>query len=100
MASLIPLVCLLPILLLFAYLFSDQLIQRILIFAVVGIILYYLHAYRYFRLKDPDRLQSEKYQIAIAHIDTLTAKDSLAPINFNHLGQQSFNPLKKGESNT
>jgi len=62
--ALTPVIALVALLLLAAFGFrADASVKELLVRMVLGLVILFGAAYVYFAIRDPDRLQSEKYQI-------------------------------------
>ena len=102
MGPLVPLLCLVPVILFFAWLFESVLVIGVplvsiaLVLATLVIIFMYLFHYAAFAKHDPDRLQSEKYRYETAMMQMIAGKDLPWPISANSalLKEPMENPVK------
>ena len=99
MGPLIPVLLLVPILLIFAWLFIGvAVIAHIPIFsalclvAIVVIFGHYLWHYSKFAKTDPDRLQSEQYRVHMQHMQFVAAKDLPKPLPADVMEYPTPNP--------
>ena len=87
MGPLVPLLMMVPILFLFAWLLRETVVLMgfpvftvVLIVTGVGILYSYLRHYASFAKNDPDRLQSEEYRYEMTRVQMLAAKVLQEPL--------------------
>ena len=99
MGPLIPVLLLVPVLCVFAWLFTDiVVIMRIPVFSAlclagaIAIVGHYLWYYSKFARSDPDRLQSEQYRVQMQHLQLVAAKELPEPLPAEVLENPTANP--------
>ena len=97
---LIPVLLLVPVLCIFAWLFRDVVVIRgipafttLCLAAMVAVVGHYLWHYSKFANNDPDRLQSEQYRVQMQHLQLVAAKDLTEPLPAEVLENPTANPV-------
>lgn len=104
MGPLVPMLLLVPIFLICAYLFQRNIwICLIFVFAAIGIVIEYFRQFSKFAREDPDRLQSESYRYEMQKIQLVSAKELPGPVPIDDLNisdpiSNPINPMPAIES--
>ena len=100
MGPLIPVLLLVPVLCIFAWLFRDVVMIRgipafsaLCFAAIVAVVGHYLWHYSKFARSDPDRLQSEQYRVQMQQMQLVAAKDLPEPLPGEVLEDPTTNPV-------